>query len=182
LVEANPQVALWLARLDFLRRNLPELGWPELDQEALAGAFELLCEGKTDLAEVERADPIPYLQARLTPAQQRELNASAPPALTVPSGRQVRLVYETGAPPILAVRLQELFGWTDTPRIARGRVPVLLHLLAPNNRPVQITSDLASFWATTYHQVRKDLRGRYPKHAWPEDPLAAQAPAYGKRS
>jgi ATP-dependent helicase HrpB len=102
--------------------------------------------------------------------------------LLIPSGRHARLVYEPDRPPVLAVRLQELFGWTETPRVARGRVPVLLHLLGPNYRPVQITSDLRSFWATTYHQVRKDLRGRYPKHAWPEDPLQAQPPGYGKRS
>ena len=80
-------------------------------------------------------------------------------ALEVPSGREVRLTYEPGRPPVLAVRLQELFGWTETPRLARGRVPVLLELLGPNHRPVQITSDLKSFWTTTYHQVRKDLCG-----------------------
>jgi ATP-dependent helicase HrpB len=79
-------------------------------------------------------------------------------------------------PPVLAARVQELFGWTETPRLARGRVPVLLHLLGPNYRPVQITDDLQNFWATTYHQVRKDLRGRYPKHAWPEDPLQYPPP------
>ena len=103
-----------------------------------------------------------------------------PRRITVPSGRQVRLTYEIGRPPILAVRLQELFGWTETPRLARGRVPVLLHLLGPNNRPVQITDDLRSFWTTTYHQVRKDLRRRYPKHAWPEDPFRAQASVRGR--
>ena len=82
------------------------------------------------------------------------------------------LTYEIGRPPVLAVRLQELFGWTETPRLARGRVAVLLHLLGPNNRPVQITNDLRSFWTTTYHQVRKDLRGRYPKHPWPGRPVS----------
>jgi ATP-dependent RNA helicase HrpB len=82
---------------------------------------------------------------------------------------------------VLAVRLQELFGWTQTPRIAGGRVPVLIHLLGPNYRPVQITEDLASFWATTYFQVRKDLRTRYPKHSWPEDPLTATPQAKGHR-
>jgi ATP-dependent helicase HrpB len=182
LVRANPHAALWLARVEFVRQNLPELRWPELDLDALADVLLPLCEDKTELAEIERADLVPFLQSWLNPDQQRELATSAPLALTVPSGRQVRLTYEPGTPPILAVRLQELFGWTDTPRIARGRVPVLLHLLAPNNRPVQITSDLRSFWATTYHQVRKDLRGRYPKHAWPEDPFQASAPARGKRN
>ena len=82
---------------------------------------------------------------------------------------------------MLAVRLQELFGWTETPRVAGGRVAVVLHLLGPNFRPVQITDDLRSFWATTYFQVRKDLRARYPKHAWPEDPLTAKPEAKGGR-
>ena len=95
-------------------------------------------------------------------------------SLTVPSREQVRLTYEPGRPPILAVRLQELFGWTETPQFARGRVAVLSHLLEPNNGPLQITNDLGSVWKTTYHQVRKDLRGRYPKHTWPEDPFTAQ--------
>jgi len=81
---------------------------------------------------------------------------------------------------VLAVRLQELFGWADTPRVAMGRVPIVLHLLGPNFRPVQITDDLRSFWATTYFQVRKDLRARYPKHAWPEVPGSARAEAKGR--
>jgi len=86
----------------------------------------------------------------------------------------VRLDYSQ-ATPVLAVRLQELFGLTDTPCIAGGRVPVLLHLLSPARRPVQITQELAAFWQGSYHDVRKELKGRYPKHHWPDDPLAAQA-------
>jgi len=82
---------------------------------------------------------------------------------------------------VLAVRLQELFGWTDTPRVAGGRVPVVLHLLGPNFRPVQITEDLRSFWGNTYFQVRKDLRARYPRHSWPDDPLSAKPEAKGGR-
>jgi ATP-dependent helicase HrpB len=168
--------------LDFVKQALPELSWPELDDLALAELLTLICQGRTSLDEVEKADFVPFLQSRLAPSQIRELRESAPLALTVPSGRDVRLIYEAGRPPILAVRLQELFGWTETPRVARGRVPVLLHLLGPNNRPVQITNDLRSFWTTTYHQVRKDLRGRYPKHAWPEDPFRALPPVRGKPS
>jgi ATP-dependent helicase HrpB len=175
LIRANPQAAQWLARLEFLRTHLAELNWPDVDDAALASVLDLVCEGKTARTEVESADVVPYLQARLSHAQMRELAESAPLALTIPSGRSLRLQYEPGRPPILAVRLQELFGWSETPRLARGRVPVLLHLLAPNQRPVQITNDLRSFWTTTYHQVRKDLRARYPKHAWPEDPLHATA-------
>ena len=101
--------------------------------------------------------------------------------LTVPSGQRIRLSYAPDRPPVLAVRLQELFGWTETPRVAGGRVAVVLHLLGPNFHPVQITDDLRSFWATTYFQVRKDLRARYPKHSWPEDPLTARAEAKGRR-
>ncbi|HTQ78809.1 MAG TPA: ATP-dependent helicase C-terminal domain-containing protein, partial [Thermoanaerobaculia bacterium] len=99
-----------------------------------------------------------------------------PERLTVPGGRSVRLEYpqDVGRPPVLAARIQELFGLAQTPRVAAGRVPVLLHLLAPNGRPQQITHDLASFWTTTYRQVRRELQGRYPKHAWPEDPWQAQ--------
>jgi len=83
--------------------------------------------------------------------------------------------------PALAVRLQELFGWTDTPRIANGRIPLTLELLGPNYRPVQLTQDLRSFWINTYPQVRKDLRARYPKHSWPDDPFTARPEAKGKR-
>lgn len=101
----------------------------------------------------------------------------------VPSGSAITLHYEIGRSPVLAVRIQEMFGLAETPRVAGGRVPVLLHLLAPNYRPQQVTDDLASFWANTYPQVRKDLRARYPKHAWPEDPLEAppQRKPGGKR-
>ena len=97
----------------------------------------------------------------------------------MPSCNRHRLQYEVGRPPILAVRIQEVFGLAATPRIAGGRVPVLLHLLGPNHRPQQVTDDLASFWATTYSEVKKELRRRYPKHAWPDDPLSAEASPSG---
>ncbi len=180
LITAHPQAAHWLARLDFVRQFLPELGWTEFNDEMFADVVDSVCQGRTSLDEVEQTDFVPFLHIRLAPDLIRELNQSAPATITVPSGRQVRLTYGVGRPPILAVRLQELFGWTETPRLARGRVPVLLHLLGPNNRPVQITNDLQSFWTTAYHQVRKDLRGRYPKHAWPEDPFHAQPSIKGK--
>jgi len=94
--------------------------------------------------------------------------------VTVPSGSRLPIDYADPAAPVLAVRLQELFGARDTPRIAGGRVPLTLHLLSPAHRPVQVTRDLAGFWATSYFDVRKDLHGRYPRHPWPEDPLAAE--------
>jgi ATP-dependent helicase HrpB len=114
------------------------------------------------------------------------LDAEAPETIAVPTGNRIRLDYPAQSvdgevqPPVLAVRLQELFGLIDTPRIAGGRVPVVLHLLGPNYRPVQVTKDLRSFWTTTYFQVRKDLKARYSKHAWPEDPLTAKPEAKGR--
>ncbi len=176
----DPRIADWLARVEFLRYALPELDWPEFGGSDLGEILVQVCHGKTSLKEVQRVDLLAYLQARLDPQQARELRENAPESFTLPNGRSVRLSYETGRPPVLAARLQDLFGWSDTPRLARGRVAVLLHILGPNNRPVQVTQDLRSFWTTTYHQVRKDLRSRYPKHAWPDDPLNAQ-PGMGRR-
>lgn len=178
---SSERVVEWLARVDLLRRSVPELGWPAFDEEHLAGILAEACQGKTSIAEVERTDLIAYLEGRLDRQQARELREGAPESLTIPSGRRVRLVYEAGRPPVLAARLQELFGLIETPRVARGRVPVLLHILGPNHRPVQVTDDLRSFWATTYFQVRKDLRGRYPKHPWPDDPLQAPPVAVNRR-
>jgi ATP-dependent helicase HrpB len=120
------------------------------------------------------------LHALLSPAQARELGRLAPTHVTVPSGSHIKLDYGEDVP-VLAVRLQEMFGCKDTPRIANGRVPVILHLLSPAKRPVQVTKDLASFWVNAYPEVRKELRGRYPKHHWPEDPLAAPPTAKTKR-
>jgi len=113
------------------------------------------------------------LQARLSHQQRRALDEHAPESMTVPSGSRIRLCYEIGRAPVLAARIQELFGMRDTPRIARGRVAIVVHLLAPNGRPQQVTDDLGSFWRNTYAEVRKQLRARYPKHSWPEDPLTA---------
>jgi ATP-dependent helicase HrpB len=173
--------AAWLDRLDFLRRWMPDVDWPPLDESALGDLIASLCAGRTTLEEVRRVPLVPLLRSRLTYDQSRTLDEQAPEALIVPSGSRTRLAYEPDRPPVLAVRLQELFGWTETPTVAAGRVRVLLHLLGPNFRPVQVTDDLRSFWSTTYHQVRKDLRARYPRHAWPDDPFTATAEAKGGR-
>jgi len=101
------------------------------------------------------------------------LDERAPLTIGVPSGRQVALDYLIGQQPVLAVKIQEMFGFSDTPSIAGGRVKVLLHLLSPARRPVQITQDLKGFWNVSYQEVKKDLKGRYPKHPWPEDPWNA---------
>jgi ATP-dependent helicase HrpB len=122
---------------------------------------------------LQRVDLKGALSSLLTWPQQNRLDTLAPTHITVPSGSNIPLDYAAGDIPVLAVRLQEMFGAVDTPTIAGGRVPVMLHLLSPASRPVQVTRDLANFWANTYFDVRKDLRGRYPKHHWPDNPLAA---------
>jgi ATP-dependent helicase HrpB len=121
-------------------------------------------EGKTRLSDVTLSAP-------------RDLDRLAPAAIAVPSGRMARLEYQEDGTVIAAVKLQELFGLADSPRIGPRREPIVFSLLAPNGRPVQTTRDLRSFWNTTYQEVRKELRGRYPKHPWPDDPWTAQPTA-----
>lgn len=163
--------AAFLARLTFLRLAMPELNLPDFGPEPLRELLPWLCIGRQSFDELRRAPVEPALRARLAQLQLQALDREAPERIRVASGRSLALRYETGQPPILAARIQELFGQAETPRVAGGRVPVLLHLLAPNMRPRQITSDLASFWKNVYPQVRQELRRRYPKHAWPEKPV-----------
>jgi len=181
LFRGDEAAARWLVRAQLFARWMPEAGCPEFDDGTLAELLAAACAGKRSVQEVARAGLVPLLRGRLTHAQARLLDEQVPETLVVPSGQRIRLTYLPDRPPILAVRLQELFGWTETPRLAGGRLPVVLHILGPNFRPVQITDDLRSFWTSTYFQVRKDLRARYPKHAWPEDPLTARAEAKGRR-
>ena len=171
-----------LARIELLRRHMSQHPWPALGPDVLGELLASAVADKRSIDEVRRADLAGLLALQLPYPLNRLLDQNAPETMAVPSGSQIRLTYTKGERPVLAVRLQELFGWTDTPRVAGGRVPVVLHLLAPNFRPVQITDDLRSFWSTTYFQVRKDLRVRYPKHAWPEDPLTAKPQAKGGRA
>jgi len=161
------------ARVAFLRRAMPELDLPALDDDALRALLPHLVAGRRRLAELREVPVEPLLCDLLGPRALRLVETHAPAALPVPTGREVALRYGADGPPVLAVKLQELFGVVATPRVAAGRVPVLLHLLSPAGRPVQVTSDLESFWSRTYPEVRRELRGRYPKHPWPEDPRAA---------
>ncbi|MDO9458199.1 ATP-dependent helicase C-terminal domain-containing protein, partial [Nocardioides sp.] len=153
-------------RLDFLHRTLGA-PWPDVADDALLDrAAEWL-----DGTDPRRLDVTQALRRLLPWPEAARLDELAPERITVPSGSSVRVDYEPEQP-VLAVRLQEVFGWPATPRLADGRVPVLLHLLSPARRPAAVTADLTSFWATGYAAVRADLRGRYPKHAWPDDPLS----------
>jgi len=161
-----------LARLRFLTAALPDLGLPD-PGAVLAEAVASLAAGCTSLRELRARDVGAAIVGLLDHAQRTALTREAPATFRLPGGRDAPVRYEPGRPPAVAARIQEVFGLLATPRLARGRVPLVLELLAPSQRPVQITDDLASFWRTTYPEVRKVLRGRYPKHDWPDDPLAA---------
>jgi len=170
----RPAIDDFLRRLHWLAAEMPELGLPIFDDERLCQALPMLVAGRRSFAELRRSPVLEALRGSLSYEQAQALEQQAPERLTVPSGSRITLRYCTAEPPLLAVRIQELFGLAETPSLAGGRVPVLLHLLAPNGRPQQITRDLASFWSNTYPQVRKELQGRYPKHSWPTDPLRAK--------
>jgi ATP-dependent helicase HrpB len=160
-----------------LGRVLPKESWPDVSDEGLKDWLPELCAGNSRFSDLRRTDWTKEIKNRLNYKLQKILDREAPEKIKVPSGSQIRLDYlpavEPEGLPVLAVKLQECFGLTDTPKIARGRVPVLMHLLAPNRRPVQVTTDLRNFWNQTYREVRKELRARYPKHPWPEDPWSA---------
>jgi len=162
----------FLARLRWLAATMPDLALPTIDDAALKSLLPELCSGLRSLDEVRAADWLSRLQAAVGYDRLTEIDRLAPTHLDLPNGKRFKLQYEPSGPPILAVRIQELFGVTETPRIAGGRIPLVLHLLGPNHRPQQVTSDLASFWKNTYPTVKKELRRRYPKHKWPDDPLA----------
>jgi len=172
------------ARVALLRAACPELGLPDLGDEALlAGVDEWLAPhlaGKTRLDSLTPPMLGDALSTKLDYAQRRAIDELAPETLTVPSGNSRRMHYEPGKPPVLAVKLQELFGLSDTPRIAKGRIAVVLHLLSPAQRPIQVTQDLRGFWERTYPEVKKELKGRYPRHPWPDDPWSAKATARAK--
>jgi ATP-dependent helicase HrpB len=163
----------FLLRLRCLRAWMPEQNLPDFDEARLKELLPWLCPGRRSFAELRDGPWLDVLAGHLSQRQRQLLDREAPERLLVPSGSRILVRYELGKPPALAVRIQELFGMTHTPRLAAGRVAVLLHLLAPNQRPQQVTDDLASFWSNVYPRIRKELRARYPKHAWPDDPLQA---------
>ncbi len=173
----SPESRQFHARLRFLGEEMPEAGWPDVAPETLLatlddwlGPYLTGCRTRGDLA---RFDPLPALQALVDWPLRQRLEREAPTHLAVPSGSRIRLDYPLLGPPVLAVKLQELFGLAHTPRLAGGRVPVQIHLLSPARRPLAVTQDLKSFWDNVYPEVKKELAGRYPKHPWPDDPWNA---------
>jgi len=180
----NDEARAWQARVLFLRRHDPEGHWPDVRDPALmtslADWLAPFLGAARRLADIARVSLLDALSARLDWSQRQRLDRLAPTHLTVPSGSHKRLDY-AGERPVLAVKLQEMFGATATPSVVDGRVPVVLHLLSPAGRPVQVTQDLVNFWRTGYPAVRGELRGRYPRHPWPENPFSAPPTARAKR-
>ncbi len=176
----TPDLRQWQARVALMRKSAvaAPAPWPDVGDEALLADLDAWAppwiEGCTRREHVARMDLGGALHGRLAHAQREILSRAAPTHLAVPSGSLIRIDYLDGETPTVSVRLQEIFGLAATPSVAAGRVPLLLKLLSPAGRPVQVTRDLVSFWSKGYHDVRKDLKGRYPKHYWPEDPHDAQ--------
>ena len=185
LLNWTPDCIALRNRIAFLRRIQSDDDWPDLSTGVLLESLEgwllpFLGQAKSR-AGLKRLDLLGALKGLLGWQQQQQLDRLAPQRLTVPSGSNIRLDYPEQGPPVLAVKLQELFGLSETPRIAGGQVAVQLHLLSPAGRPLQVTQDLRHFWDQVYPEVKKEMKGRYPKHPWPDDPWSAKATHKTKR-
>ncbi len=178
LLPWQAEQAQWCARVNLLRQLEPEQAWPDVTHEHLLATLEdwlaPYLNEVNSLADIKKLDLSAILGALLPWDKQQRLQELAPPRVEVPSGHAIAIDYSQ-TPPVLAVKLQEMFGCEQTPTIANGKVALLIHLLSPAGKPLQITQDLAGFWRTAYHEVKKDMKGRYPKHPWPDDPLQAIA-------
>jgi ATP-dependent helicase HrpB len=170
-----------LARTAFASQHAPDAGLAPASEADLAAALRELCAGRRSFAELREADLPGALLAGQDPRARAALERLAPERVTLPGGRTARIHYEAGKPPWVESRLQDFFGMAAGPAVAGGRVPVVLHLLAPNQRAVQVTTDLSGFWDRHYPAIRKELMRRYPRHSWPEDPRTATPPAPRRR-
>lgn len=174
---ADPEVLeQWRTRVALLAQAFPEAKFPTVDDAFLRDALASLCSDARSFKDLEGVSLLDALYARLTSEQQRLLASHAPERVTLPGGRGVKVHYEPGKPPWVESRLQDFFGMAQGPNVCAGRVPLVLHLLAPNMRAVQVTTDLAGFWERHYPAIRKELCRKYPRHSWPEDPRHAQPP------
>ena len=172
----TPEIRQWQARVELVRTNAGFETWPDVSSENLLVSMNdwlgPYLEPVRLLSHFKKLDLKSILRALLTWEQNQQLDALAPQRLKVPSGSSYPIDYTT-TPPVLAVKLQEMFGCIDTPAVVDGQVPISVHLLSPAGRPLQVTQDLVGFWQTSYQEVRKEMKGRYPKHPWPEDPTNA---------
>lgn len=169
----DEQIEGIVARVQCLREWIPNLQLPTIDTPFLHEIAAELCRTRRSLSELRSAPWFDWIRTRFTNEQWIAIEKEAPPKILVPSGSWIKIRYEHGKPPTVSVKIQELFTLRQTPTIALGRIPLLLELLSPNMRPQQITNDLSSFWANAYPIVKKELKRRYPKHSWPDDPLTA---------
>jgi ATP-dependent helicase HrpB len=170
-----------LARIELAAAHAPDAGLSALAEADLAAALRDLAAGRRSFAELRETDLPGALLGRLDPRARAALERLAPERVTLPGGRAARIQYEAGKPPWVESRLQDFFGMAQGPSVAGGRVPLVLHLLAPNGRAQQVTTDLAGFWDRHYPAIRRELSRRYPRHSWPEDPRTAAPPAARRR-
>jgi ATP-dependent helicase HrpB len=159
-------VEQWLARLNLLCRHCPELQLPPFAEDDRKHIIEQLCDGAVSYKDIKEREVKPLVMSWLSDTQRQLLDKHAPERLSLPNGRTPKVVYENNQPPHIALRIQELYGVTQTPKIAMGRVPVVVHILTPGMKPIQITQDLASFWSEHYPRIKSELQRKYPKHEW----------------
>lgn len=181
----TPATMQLIDRVESMRHWQPDADWPAMDEDSLLGSMEQWLQpflpGISRRSHLRGLDLDSVLRTCLGHERLARLEQGAPSLLSVPSGSKIRVDYRRGEAPVLAVKLQEMFGCSQTPTVCWGQVPVLVHLLSPAGRPLHVTQDLASFWSNAYPQVRKEMRGRYAKHPWPEDPVAASPTRHTKR-
>jgi ATP-dependent helicase HrpB len=163
-------------RLRLLREHFPELNLPALDDGSVDETLNLICVGLTSVAELAAVDVPSALLSGLDANQRRALELETPERVRIPGGRTLEVHYEADRPPWIESRLQDFFGMPDGPRVCRGKIPLTVHLLAPNHRAMQVTTDLSGFWERHYPGIRRELMRRYPRHPWPEDGRSATPP------
>jgi ATP-dependent helicase HrpB len=161
----NSECDSWLRRVDCVRKSCPELGLPEFSEEDRRLVINEFCQGSTSYKEIKGLDVWPFLKVWLSAEQRSLIERLAPKKTTLSNGREIKIVYEEGGPKI-SIILQKLYDVMSVPKICNGKVPVLVEILGPNHRPVQRTEDLKGFWSSGYLEIKKQLRGRYPKHEW----------------
>jgi len=180
IVEQHEGLKSWMSRWRFLTSLKPDLK-KDLTEDHIKQTLNMAAFGKTKVADVLEQDLVRWLESVMDPKVIQQLDKEAPEKFSAPTGFHFKIQYSENEDPFVEIRLQEMFGVTATPKLGFGQRPLTFKLLAPNYRPVQVTSDIASFWKNTYFEVKKELRSRYPKHSWPEDPLTAPPVAKGSR-
>ncbi|MGZ3723359.1 MAG: ATP-dependent helicase C-terminal domain-containing protein, partial [Bdellovibrionales bacterium] len=180
VVSQSPALAAWMHRWNFLVEHASDR-FSVLDSEVILKTVSMAAFGKTKIAEVLATDLVSLLEMSLDKGVLRMMAAEVPASFAAPSGVSHQIHYDEKHSAYVEVRLQEIFGLLASPRLVFGKLPLTFRLLGPNYRPVQVTSDLASFWKSGYLEVRKELRLKYPKHSWPEDPYSATPEAKGRR-